>query len=131
MLQNIIMVGLGGSLGAISRYLVSTGIHHYFGKGFPLGTLTANTLGCFAIGLLAALADEKLLLSQSARLLLMVGFLGAFTTFSTFSLETWQLWQDGQPMKAGLNVIGSLLTCFTGLALGLFLARYISHVSHQ
>ena len=81
-------LALGGVAGTFARYVLGGVIYQLFGTSFPYGTLAVNLLGCLIIGFLAALAEEKFLLGPNARLLLMVGFCGAFTTFSTFIFET-------------------------------------------
>ncbi|MEK7485507.1 MAG: fluoride efflux transporter CrcB [Planctomycetota bacterium] len=100
----ILLVGLGGFLGAILRYLISTGLQKWTSSTFPYGTLTVNLLGCFLIGILMFLAQEKQTLSPSYRLLLVTGFLGGFTTFSAFGYESMRLFWEGQVGLAWLNI---------------------------
>ena len=83
-LDKWLLVMLGGSLGAASRYAVSLLTARLFGPQFPYGTMVVNLAGCFLIGLLFALADRSRLLTPDVRLLLITGYLGALTTFSTF-----------------------------------------------
>ncbi|MFA4984812.1 MAG: fluoride efflux transporter CrcB [Candidatus Omnitrophota bacterium] len=78
---------IGGAAGASARYLLSGAVYRLAGTGFPYGTLAVNSAGCFILGFLATLAEKKFILGPQARLLLMVGFCGAFTTFSTSSLS--------------------------------------------
>ena len=99
----------GGIAGTLARYLLAGKIYQLLGTSFPYGTLVVNLLGCFIIGFLASLAEEKFLLGPHARLLLMVGFCGAFTTFSTLILETANLLKDGELIKALINGLGSFL----------------------
>ncbi|MBN2045241.1 MAG: fluoride efflux transporter CrcB [Anaerolineales bacterium] len=107
-MYNILILGLGGFLGAVSRYLVSTYVQDLFkAANFPYGTLFVNILGCFVLGLLTHIAGARDLIDAQARLFLMVGFVGAFTTFSTFSLESASLFQNGQNFTAFLYLIGS------------------------
>ena len=86
----------GGILGTFARYFLSGAVYRVWGASFPFGTLVVNLVGCFAIGFLAVLAEEKFLLGPAARVFLMIGFCGAFTTFSTFILETANLTKDGE-----------------------------------
>ena len=121
----LFIVGVGGAAGAISRYLLEGFVHSSINSNFPLGTLTVNITGCFALGFLATLADEKFLFNPSVRMGIFVGFIGAFTTFSTFTYETWALLKDSQQLMAALNVLLSLAGGFVGLLLGIIFARII------
>ena len=116
---------LGGTAGTLSRYLLSGFIYQIFGAQFPYGTLAVNLLGCFLIGFLAAISEEKFVLDGNARLLLMVGFCGAFTTFSTFIFESANLIRDGETLSALLNVLASVLLGFLVFRAGIFLAEII------
>ena len=113
---------LGGVTGTVARYVLAGAVYQMLGTSFPYGTLVVNLTGCFAIGFLAALAEEKLLLSPEARMLLMVGFCGAFTTFSTFMLETANLMKDGEMAKAFVNVAASVVIGFVVFRLGMLAA---------
>ena len=96
---------LGGSLGALSRYLLSLGVHRWLKPEFlPMGTMVVNLLGCFLIGLLAALFELKNWGSGWPRVFLFVGFLGSFTTFSTYTMDTFLLLKTDQFMGAFLNM---------------------------
>jgi len=121
----LFILGIAGAAGTISRYLLGGWIHQLLGAGFPYGTLIVNIGGCLAVGFLGTLAEERLLFSPQIRTALLIGFLGAFTTFSSFAYETWSLFKDGEMMMSGLNILGSVITCFVGLLIGVFLARLI------
>ena len=114
---------VGGIAGTVSRYLLAGFIYEVLGTSFPYGTLVVNLVGCLVIGFLASLSEEKFLLSPEARLLLMVGFCGAFTTFSTFMLETCNLMKVGENLRAFLNVAASVVFGFLAFRLGVFLAE--------
>ena len=116
---------VGGIAGTLSRYLLAGFVYQIFGTEFPYGTLVVNLTGCLVIGFLAALSDEKFLLGPNARLLLMVGFCGAFTTFSTFMLETAHLMKDGENLRALMNVFASVAFGFLAFRLGVFLAEVL------
>ena len=115
----------GGILGTFARYFLSGTIHRIFGAAFPFGTLAVNLVGCFAIGFLAVLAEEKFLLGPTARVFLMIGFCGAFTTFSSFILETSNLAKDGENLYAFMNIALSVVLGFLVFRLGVMLARVI------
>ncbi|RJQ45693.1 MAG: fluoride efflux transporter CrcB [Gaiellales bacterium] len=122
-MTNILVIGIGGAAGAVSRYAVALWVGGRWGRSFPLGTLAVNVSGCFLIGLLMTLLAEKYMVSPEWRSFLVVGFLGAYTTFSTFEYETGGLIRDGELLWAGLNIIFSVTLGFAALKLGEFLAK--------
>ena len=118
-MRQIIIVGLGGATGAILRYLVSGCIQRLSDTPlFPYGTLGVNVLGCLAIGLLGGWADNAEMFSPSARLFLLIGLLGGFTTFSTFGYETMALLRDKAAFAAMMYVGLHLLLGFAAVAVG-------------
>ena len=118
-------LGVGSLAGGFARYLLAGVVYQIFGTAFPYGTLVVNLIGCFLIGFLATIAEEKFLLGPNARILLMIGFCGAFTTFSTFMLETGNLIRDGETLRAFLNVLMSVVTGFFVFRLGVLLGEMI------
>ena len=118
LLRDGALVGVGGFFGAAGRFLLSGWIGAHTGN-FPYGTLTVNLIGSLAIGFLAAALTDRVLAGAAVRLLVMAGFLGAFTTFSAFSYESMQLWHTGRwpPLLAniGLSVGGCLLATCAGM----------------
>ncbi len=116
---------LGGGVGALMRYLVSTKINELAGVNFPLGTLAVNLLGSFVMGFLAMWLVENLGLNPLLRLAIFVGFLGAFTTFSTFSMETLNLFQEGLPLRALLNMLINVSFTVIAVWLGAFLGKQV------
>ena len=122
MLQILAIAG-GGAVGAVARFLVSTGVYRLFGRDFPWGTLAVNVVGSFGMGLLFVLLLERSLIGPEARAAILVGFLGSFTTFSTFSLETLTLVEQGEMLRALLNVAASLLLCVGACWAGIIAAR--------
>ena len=119
--QSVAIV-LGGAVGALLRVWVSSGIYLLFGRDFPYGTLSVNVVGSFLMGLLSVILTQKIP-NETLSALLLVGFLGAFTTFSTFSLETLNLLQQGAFFKAGLNVLLNVLLCLVAIWLGMFTTK--------
>lgn len=124
-MANIIIIGIGGFLGAISRYGVALWIGQRWGRSFPLGTFVINVSGSFLIGLLMSLFTERFMVNPQWRLMLVVGFLGAYTTFSTFEYETGTLLKDSEWLIAGLNVVLSVFAGFIALKLGEVIAKSI------
>ncbi len=124
-MHTILLIGAGGAIGALLRYAVSGIAYRIFGASFPWGTLAVNVLGCFFIGLIWAFAEESSVPS-TARVFVLTGVLGAFTTFSTFGLETINLFRGGEIALGLVNVVGSNLACLTAVVLGFFLARLLS-----
>lgn len=123
-MNQIIAVALGGASGAVMRFLISSGLYQWLGRGFPYGTLVVNVLGSFLIGLLTeALILQRIPMTLEYRAAILVGFIGAFTTFSTFSLETIYLLEQGSLNKAALNIVVSLLGCLLAVWIGLLCGR--------
>lgn len=123
--MNYLIIGIGGFMGAIVRYGMAFWIGERWGRSFPLGTFIINVTGSFVIGLLMTLFTERFMVNPQWRLLLVVGFLGAYTTFSTFEYETGALLKDGEWLIAGLNVVLSVFVGFIALKLGELIARSI------
>jgi fluoride exporter len=109
MLERTLVVGAGGFLGSAARYLVQGFVYRFLPADFPYATFLINVSGCYAIGFLAVLAEETLAIGPAARLFLMVGVLGGYTTFSTFGYETMVLVREGSGMRALVNVAGQVL----------------------
>ena len=120
--MKLLIIGCGGFVGAILRYLVSGWVYSLSGSDFPLGTLVVNVVGSFILGLVLGLSDHFILHPQ-VMLFLTIGLLGAFTTYSTFSYESWSLIEVGSYGEALLNMAASLLLGLAAIALGLLLGR--------
>jgi CrcB protein len=116
---------IGGAAGTVARYLLGGAVYRLMGAGFPYGTLVVNVSGCFILGILAALADKKFILGPDARLLLMIGFCGAFTTFSTLIFESDSLVRNGQAMRAFTNILVSVIFGFILFRVGGLLGERI------
>ncbi|MBA4371777.1 MAG: fluoride efflux transporter CrcB [Thermodesulfovibrio sp.] len=124
-MQSVLIVGVGGFLGAIARYVLALWIGQKWGRIFPLGTFVINISGSFLIGLIMPLFTERFMVNPQWRLFFAVGFLGAYTTFSTFEFETNGLIRDGEWTLAALNAAGSVLAGFVALKLGDVIAKSI------
>jgi len=124
-MAQILSIALGGSIGAVMRFLMSTGIHGLLGRGFPYGTLLVNVLGSLVMGVLYELLSQRISVSPEVRSILLIGFLGAFTTFSSFSIETVNLIEQGDIIKALLNVFLNVVLCVLAAWAGLLLMRQL------
>jgi CrcB protein len=123
---NLLLAAAGGALGSLARYVVSGLVDDWYGRGdFPFGTLAVNVVGCLVIGVLTHLAEAHKLLSTEARVFLVVGILGGFTTFSSFGNDTVNLWRTGQMGRALLNVGAQLVLGLGAVWLGHVLARKV------
>ena len=120
--MDYLWVGLGGFLGANARYALSVWVVDRLGAAFPWHTLLINVSGSLAIGLIMAVLTEKLVVDPAWRLLLVVGFLGGYTTFSAYTIETLALLAEGEWLRALGYVLGSnglgLLAVYLGMAAG-------------
>ncbi len=124
-MKYLVFIALGGACGSISRYLLANWMHGLWAGKFPVGTLLVNVLGSFAIGIVYVVLVERQLIHAGWRDVLMVGFLGAFTTFSTFSLETVTLFEAGHSVLAASYMIGSAVICVLMAGLAIHLTRII------
>ena len=122
-MQQLLAIAGGGALGAVMRFGVSSGVYRVLGKDFPYGTLAVNVLGSLFMGLCFVLMIERNVLSMEWRSVIMIGFLGAFTTFSTFSIETLSLLESGELTRALLNILLSVTLCLAATWIGLTIGR--------
>lgn len=116
MIRWLLLTACAGALGTLARFGLSVAVSHLAGTTAPVGTLVVNLIGCFLCGVVVALADQQLGIADDTRRILLVGFLGAFTTFSALMLETTQLATEGRLLVA----IGNLVVQ-NGLGVGLLL----------
>lgn len=125
-MRELIAIGLGGALGSILRFLASGWLQRS-AKGvlLPVGTVGVNLVGCFVLGLLSGLAENRSVFTPAVRGFLMVGMLGGFTTFSTFGCETMSLVRDGEFMWAltnvGVQVVIGLMAAWFGYAVSMMM----------
>ena len=115
---NILLVLIGGGLGSVARFILSNTVYAYFGKAFPYGILACNVIGCFVIGLLAAIFIYKFPSTETFKTFCITGFLGGFTTFSSFSLDTLELIQSHLYLRAFSYVMLSIIISMIFVALG-------------
>jgi len=119
-------VALGGACGASLRFYIYQLVLNSLGKGFPFATLMVNISGSFLMGLLYQLIEQGILDINVHRTLIGIGFLGAFTTFSTFSLDSLLLLQQGEVVKAMINILLNVSLCIAAAGLGLYIVSALS-----
>jgi CrcB protein len=123
-LMQYLLVGLGGFIGANARFVVARVVGTLFETRFPLGTFIINVSGSFLLGVLGTLVAQKVMPnSESMRLALGMGFLGAYTTFSTFEFETHALFDDGSWLTATTNMFASLFVGLLAVRAGIVVAK--------
>jgi fluoride exporter len=125
MIKNVLMVGLGGGIGSIARYLCQKWFAENVQHPFPWGTFMVNLLGCFLIGVIYAAGEKTTLLSPQTRLLLITGLCGGFTTFSTFAFENMSLLRNGDTSYFLLYTIGSVSLGIMGVFAGVLLVKLV------
>jgi CrcB protein len=118
--KTYLWIAIGGAIGTIGRYALSSFIAARFGDVFPWGTLIVNVSGCFVIGFFATLTgpDGRFLVPPDARQFVMVGVCGGYTTFSSFSWQTFNLLRGGDFLRGGGNIMLSVIACMIGVWLG-------------
>ena len=123
-------IAIGSAIGGAARYACSSLLAAWFGQTFPWGTLAVNVIGSFIIGFFATLTgpDGRLMVSGDMRLFVTVGLCGGYTTFSAFSLQTLTLAQDGEFVRAGLNVVGSVVLCLLAVWLASLAAASLTAI---
>lgn len=121
-MYKLLLLAFAGAVGTLARYSLAGVVQRVLGPDFPWGTLVVNTAGCLAAGFFWALFEGRLAVTSIARVVVLVGFMGGFTTFSTYILETGQLIRDSQLMMAMMNLMAQnvigIICLFIGMALG-------------
>ncbi len=118
-----IAIALGGSLGAVCRYWISSSTYAMFGAQFPFGTLAVNVSGSLVMGFLAIFLSEKWIAGEALRMALLVGFLGSYTTFSTFALDAMHWLNQGEWVKVVVYITSSVFGSLLGVYIGYLGAR--------
>ncbi len=122
----ILMVGMGGFAGSVCRYIINELSHRFFSDSFlPYGTITVNVFGCLFIGLLGGLSETKQIFTPEIRALVIIGFLGGFTTFSTFGHEMFTIARDGQLAAATAHLLIHLILGFGSVWLGFYISKVL------
>ncbi|MBN2216230.1 MAG: CrcB family protein [Pirellulales bacterium] len=124
MIHKMLWLAAAGGLGTLARYGLAGLVHRIDGASFPWGTITVNVGGCFAVGLLAALFENRWPVSGEIRLIVLVGFMGGFTTFSAYMLETSELVRSAEWLRAAANVGLQNILGFAALVAGAALGRF-------
>lgn len=123
-MKELLVIFVGGGVGAAGRYWLSGLAHRRGGSGsFPVGTMLVNVLGCFLIGFVMASMEERFLANPTLRLFITIGILGGFTTFSSFSYESLALLRDGELLLALFNVGASVMLCLLATYVGATVAK--------
>jgi CrcB protein len=122
-LVQYLAVAIGGAIGAMLRMLVGSLSGRLFGTGFPVGTFIINISGSLFLGWFLAVIGTRATVSDTTRLAVAIGFVGAYTTFSTFMYESNSLIEDGLQIKATMNVIGSIVVGLAAVRVGVWLGR--------
>ena len=125
MLKTILLIAVGGALGAVMRFLSQVTVYELVGRSFPYGTLFVNVTGSFLMGLLSIFLVEKFNLGAEWHMAILIGVLGSFTTFSTFSIETLVLFEQGDMFKALTNIMLSVTLCIGAVWTGAYFAKQI------
>jgi fluoride exporter len=121
--MQLIVIGVGGAIGALARYLLGGAVHRLMPGFFPYGTFVVNLVGCIAFGVIVGIAEARIAIGPLGRGFLLIGVLGGFTTFSSFTYETFELMRSGQIWPAAVNVVGQVGLGFLGLWAGFGLGR--------
>ncbi|HCS39299.1 MAG TPA: fluoride efflux transporter CrcB [Anaerolineaceae bacterium] len=124
-MEKFLLISAGAMLGANARYWIGDWAAHKFGANFPFGTLIINLSGSLLLGFFLTLATERLMIDPRWRLLISVGFLGAYTTFSTYTYESFNLISKGQWLPGLINLFGSSILGIIAVGVGFYLGKSI------
>lgn len=124
--MTLLVIAIGGAIGAVLRYSVSGLTYNYLGSGLPVGTIGVNLIGSFIVGLLF---DPLQKLDAQTKQFVFIGLFGAFTTFSTFAIETINLIRDSEYVRAFLNIIISNLGALLLVAIGITTSKFVLNLA--
>jgi fluoride exporter len=122
--KELCWLALAGAAGTLSRFGLSGLVQSFAGEKFPWGTLAVNVVGCFLFGLIWTLAEDRLIISSQTRSIILIGFMGAFTTFSTFAFESGAMLRDSEWRDAALNLLANNVVGIAGVFLGIAVGRW-------
>ena len=125
MLHKLLLIAVAGGVGSLARYGLSSWVQNWSGSLFPYGTVVVNILGCLVFGFLVAVTEGRFAVSPETRAVILVGFMGAFTTFSTFIFETVALLEDSQWLLALGNISLQNFVGVAALILGMLIGRLV------
>ncbi|HYA38854.1 MAG TPA: fluoride efflux transporter CrcB [Candidatus Methylomirabilis sp.] len=124
-MNQVLAIAVGGAIGSVLRFGMSTWVHSFASRSFPYGTLVVNVTGCLLMGFLFVLFLDRLSDNVVLRAGVLIGVLGGYTTFSSFSIETFNLIEQGDLVRALLNAFGSLTLCLSATWLGVIIGRQV------
>lgn len=125
MFAKLSLMAIAGAVGTLARYFVASMSQRLFGPGFPVGTLLVNVIGSLLFGVVWSLAEERMAISPLTRMVVLVGFMGAFTTFSTFAFETMGFVRDSQYAMAFVNITANCALGFGAVLIGMWVVKAI------
>ena len=124
MLQKLGFIALAGALGSVSRFALDSLIKHFYSGSFPLGIALVNVLGCFIFGLIWALAKKSIIVTPDTGVIILTGFVGAFTTFSTLMFDTYNLANSANLTVSAINIVAQIVLGFASMYSGIKLATF-------
>ncbi len=123
--HRLVLLALAGAAGTLARYWLGGLVQRLTGEGFPWGTLVVNALGCLLFGFFWTLAEERMLISGQMRIVVLIGFMGAFTTFSTFAFETRQMLSETEWLRGLGNIALQNVLGIAAIGLGFMIGRFV------